>query len=175
MKSVVTAFDRALREARLSEAVHLDALLNVKDAKSLRLLALREKLLPLLAGQADVLGLIELKIQSGETPRLWLDLISSVVMEPDSRTFRLEQEREQRREIVYETQELDVMAQQLLKYVAHRVIAREKAVAAQTPLAQESTTPGYGLLALCYIWLTGFVFGVAALLSAAIYLEKLRF
>lgn len=175
MKSVATAFEGALREARLSEAAHLDALLNVKDAKSLRLMALREKLMPLLTGHADVLGLIELKIQSGETPRLWLDLISSVVMEPDSRTFRLEQEREQRREILFETQDLDEMAKQLLRYVAHRVIAREKAVAAHSPLAQESESQGYGLLALSYIWLTGFVFGVAALLSAAIYLGKLRF
>ncbi len=167
-------FTDALKTARLAEAAHLDALMNVKDARSLRLAALRGLLLPQLAGHHLAQGFTELAIMPGETPRLWIDLISSVVIEPDTRNFRLEQESEGRRDILHETPNLDEMSTVVLKYIAHRVVARERTWA-RGKLQTVDSPPGYSLGALAYVWFTGVMLGVLALLILAILLGFLRY
>lgn len=175
MKPTVGKFEAALKDARLAEAAHLDAIVNLQDAKSLRLLALRDKLLPELSGHPALTDFVELKLLPGETPRLWIDLISSVVMEPNSRNFRLEQDREQHRDILFETDNMDQMADQVIKYVAHRVISRQKAAVPLASLRSFPHVASYGLGAVLYVWATGFIFGAAALAILAIYLGKLVF
>lgn len=167
-------FTQALKTARLAEAAHVDALLNVKEARGLRLAALRESLLPKLAGHPMAEGFAELTLQPGETPRLWIDLISSVVVEPDTRSFRLEQDRDGRRELLHETTDLDEMSGVVLKYIAHRVIAREKLAASVATPGQDSVQ-GYNLGEMVYVWFTGAALGVLALLIVAILLGILKF
>jgi hypothetical protein len=167
-------FTQALKRARLAEAAHLDALLNVKDARSLRLSALRETLLPKLRGHPLAEGFTELAIQAGETPRLWIDLISSVVVEPDSKNLRLEQDRDGRRDTLHETTDLDEMAAVVLKYIAHRVIAREK-LAATLPAPESASQNRYSMGEIIYVWFTGAALGVLALLVLAILLGLLKF
>lgn len=167
-------FTEALKKARLAEAAHLDALLNVREARSLRLAALREDLLPYLAGHPMAEGFSDLTLQPGETPRLWIDLISFVVVEPDTRSFRLEQDREGRRELLHETADLDDMSRVLLKYIAHRVIAREK-LATSGPATERESMQGYNLGEMTYVWFTGAALGVLTLLVAAILLGMLKF
>ena len=75
-------FEQALKQARLAEAAQLEAVLSVKDARSMRLLALRDAVIPHLAAHPAGAGLVDLTMQPGEVPRLWLDLISSVVVAP---------------------------------------------------------------------------------------------
>lgn len=169
------AFAEALKEARLSEAAHLEAILNVKDARSLRLSALRETLLPAFQDHVMAREFIDLAVQPGETPRLWIDLITSVVIEPDTRTFRLEQDREGRRELLHASDNIDEMARAVVKAAAHRVVAREKAAAGMRLTVQESLQPGYGLWELVYVWATGAALGVLALLVLAIFLGILKF
>lgn len=168
-------FDTALKKARLAEAAQLDAVLNVKDARSLRLLALRDAVLPALVDHPAAVGLTDLVIQPGETPRLWLDLISSVVIAPDTRIYRLEQERNSAREVLYETDDLEDMKANVLRYLAHRVIAREKSAAGLSEYAPGSKGPRYGAAALAYVWITGALTGVLILLLAAILLGILNF
>jgi hypothetical protein len=167
-------FTEALRKARLAEAAQLDALANVKEARGLRLTALRESLLPHLKGHPLAEGFSELTLQPGETPRLWIDLISSVVVEPDTRNYRLEQDRDGRREVLHETDNLKDMSEAVLRYIAHRVIAREKAAAGQ-PLPAADSRQGYNLHELVYVWFTGAALGVLAMLVIAILLGILSF
>lgn len=167
-------FTEALKKARLAEAAHVDALLNVKEARGLRLAALRETLLPHLVGHPMAEGFAELTLQPGETPRLWIDLISSVVVEPDTRSFRLEQDREGRRELLHETTDMDEMSGVVLKYIAHRVIAREK-LATAVPATATDSGQGYNLGEMVYVWFTGAALGVLALLVMAILLGILKF
>lgn len=167
-------FTDALKKARLAEAAHVDALLNVKEARGLRLSALRETLLPHLQGHPLAEGFTELTIQPGEAPRLWIDLISSVVVEPDSRNFRLEQERDGRREVLHETADLDEMSGVVLKYIAHRVIAREKLASATTAGPRDSNA-AYNLGEVIYVWFTGAALGALVLLVMAILLGILKF
>ncbi len=167
-------FTEALRKARLAEAAQLDALQNVKEARSLRLAALRENLLPHLKGHPLAENFAELNIQPGETPRLWIDLISAVVVEPDTRRYRLEQERNGHRELLHETDNLQEMTQTVLRYIAHRVIAREKAAAGQA-VPHTDSQGGYNLSEMVYVWFTGAALGVLAMLIVAMLLGILTF
>jgi hypothetical protein len=165
---------KALREARLAAASRLDATLDLADARALRLDALRAEIVPMIAGNAEARALFDLNVQPGATPKLWLDLISAVVMEPDPRTYRLVQDQDNRRETLFESADVKAMANYIVKYLAHRMIAHEKLARGLLPmpgLAQNS----YSLVDLVYVWITGAAFGVLGLLIAAMLLGKLSF
>jgi hypothetical protein len=163
----------ALRKARLAEAAHFEAVLGIKDSKSLRLQALKDDLAPAIAATPEASKIFDLALVPGEPPRLWVDLISSVVMEPDYRTYRLLQDNQGGRETLFETVNRDEMLNFLKSYMAHRMIARERLIASAT--APQQPTAGYSTGAVIYAWLSGFLLGLLALLVAAISLGKLRF
>lgn len=167
-------FTEALRKARIAEAAHLDALQNVTDARGLRLSALRESLLPHLKGHPLAEGFTELTLQPGDTPRLWIDLISAVIIEPDTRTYKLIQDSNGRREVLHQTEKLEEMSAAVLRYIAHRVIAREKAAARQATQAFDSGRE-YHLGEVVYVWFTGAALGVLVMLIIAILLGLLTF
>ncbi len=164
----------ALREARLAESAQLESALNLRDAKSLRLETLRTSLVPLLSGHSEALKLFELNVQSGANPRLWIDLVSSVVMEPDPRTYRLVQDHDGQRETLFESGELRATVDFLTRYLAHRIVIHDRAVAGISNPFKDSRL-GYSLGSLIYVWITGCAFGVLGLLVAAILLGKLHF
>lgn len=172
MTQTRTGFGTILKDARLAEAAHLDAVLHVQDAKGLRLAALRSRIAPELEGYPEAHHMVELRVMPGEVPRLWIDLISSVVMAPDGRTYRLEQDGDGARRVLFETQNLETMAAEVLRFIAYRVIAREKLAATAAQSGFAPSQEGYGLTAVIYIWLTGFTAGAAMLTILAILLKR---
>jgi hypothetical protein len=160
------AFIKALKEARLAEAAHLDAASALRDARVLRLEALRDALLPQLNMNDQARSLFDLSVQHGEKPRLWLDLISSIEMEPDPKNYRLMQGKETARECLFETPDAEKMKSFALKYCAHRLISQDK-LAANIPQLQQSTNR-YGLWDLVYVWFTGVLLGALGLLAVAL-------
>ena len=165
---------KALNEARLTSAAKLDAVLNVTDARALRLDALRAELEPILATNAEARALFDLNVQAGETPKLWLDLISSVVMEPDPRSYRLVQDQHDRRETLFETTDMKAMSSFVVKYLAHRIVVHEKLARGLLPLI-EQTQKSYSLIDLIYVWITGAAVGVLGLMIVAVLLGKISF
>lgn len=165
---------KALREARVASAAKLDATLGLADARALRLDALRAELLPIIASNPEARALFDLNVQAGETPRLWLDLISSVVMEPDPRTYRLVEDQDNRRETLFETDNLSAMAAYVVKYLAHRIVAHEKLARGFSPMAGQAQN-SYSMVDLVYVWITGAAFGVLGLMIVAMLLGKLSF
>lgn len=163
-----------LKEARLAQAAQLDAVLGLRDVKALRLDALQAALAPLIAEHAVARALFDLNVQPGNTPRLWIDLISSVVMEPNARTYRLVQDHDGQRVMLFETTDLNEMAQFVTKYLAHRIVMHEK-LAAGVKISPGEPTRHYQLADLIYVWFTGSAFGAAVLLVAAMLMGKLRF
>lgn len=163
----------ALRKARLAEAAHFEAVLGIKDSKSLRLQALQDDLAPAVAATPEASKIFDLALVPGEPPRLWIDLISSVVMEPDYRTYRLLQDNQAGRETLFETVNRDEMLNFLKSYMAHRMIARERLVASAAPTLPHLV--GYSTGAIIYAWLSGLMLGLLALLVVAISLGMLRF
>jgi hypothetical protein len=163
----------ALRKARLAEAAHFEAVLGIKDSKSLRLQVLKDEISPIIAATPDAAQVFDLALVPGEPPRLWIDLISFVVMEPDYRTYRLQQDNQSGREALFETADRAEMVSYLKTYLAHRLIARERQIVRAAPLSHPAARFTTG--ALIYAWFNGLILGFLALIVAAISLGKLRF
>ena len=93
-------------------------------------------------------------------------------MEPDHRTYRLLQDRQNGREILFESDNREQAAEQIRRHMAHRIIARERQIASadapRQPLA-------YSASSVILAWIAGFSLGVLALLALAISLGKLNF
>ncbi len=167
-------FSKALREARLASAAKLDAVLGVADARVLRLDALHAELEPVFAANSEAKDLFALNVQSGESPKLWLDLISSVVMEPDPRTYRLVQDQENRREVIFETSDIKAMSAYIVKYLAHRLVVHEKLARGVSPLSGKLQKP-YSAIDLILVFVSGAAVGVLAFLIASMLLGRLSF
>ena len=175
MKPAAKLFDEALREARLAEAAHLDALCNLKDAKSLRLDFLRDKILKSLPVDEQAAQLVSLQADPGETPRLLIDLVRSVIIAADGRSYLLEEDHEAERVSAFETPNADTMAQQVLKLLAHQRIVRERKLISASAPQSIPATGSLEVVPLLYVWLTGFIFGAAVVAAIAIYMGKLNF
>jgi hypothetical protein len=161
-----------LRQARLEEAAHHEAVRGIKDAKSLRLQVLKDDIAAVVAHSQEARQMFDLALLPGEPPKLWIDLITWVVMEPDYRTYRLVQDNQAGRDILHETADRPEMVERLKHYMAHRVIARERQMAATLPARQPA---GFSASALILAWLGGFAFAILALLILAIVLGILKF
>ena len=161
----------ALREARQAEADHFEATLDLRDSKSLRLQLLKDDLRPMVKSSAEARELFDLALIPGEAPKLWIDLISFIVMEPDPRSYRFLQHRQDRREILFETADRELMAAAVRRHMAHLMVARERQSVAPPPPA---STPGYTSASLILAWVSGFAFGALALLGLAVYLGLLK-
>jgi hypothetical protein len=92
-------------------------------------------------------------------------------MEPDPRSYRFLQHRQDRREILFETADRELMAAAIRRHMAHLMVARERQSAALPP---PSPPPGHSSASLILAWVSGFAFGALALLGAAIYLGFLK-
>jgi hypothetical protein len=166
------ALGEALREARLAEAAQFEAALELRDSKSLRLQLLKDELHPTLKASAEARELFDLTLLPGEPPNLWVDLTCYVVMEPDHRTYRFLQDRQDRREILFESTDREQAAAAIRRHMAHRLVARERQIASSS---QVVTIAGYSSASLILSWASGFAFGALALLAAAIYSGVLKF
>ena len=129
-------------------------------------------LLPAVQASAEARQMFDLTLLPGEPPKLWVDLTSYVVMEPDHRTYRFLQDRQDRREILFESVDREQAAAAVRRHMAHRLVARERHVSA---LPQGQTQPGYSSAALILAWASGFSFGALALVAAAIYTGLLKY
>lgn len=167
-------FGFALRQARVAEAAQLEAVMNIRDARALRLESLRDAVKTKLGSNEQAIALFDLIVQPGAKPKLWVDLISSVVMEPDPRSFRLIQDREKNSEIVFETTSEAEMVNYLTRYLAHRLVSHDKLLA-RVPAPSIKLNSGYSVADMIYVWVTGCLFGVMTLLTVAMYLGKLHF
>ncbi len=172
VKGPVNAFDDALRQARLEEAAHYEAVRGIKDSKSLRLQALKGDIAAVIAHSQEARQIFDLALAPGDSPKLWIDLITWVVMEPDYRTYRLVQDNQAGRDILHETADRPEMVERLKHYMAHRVIARERQMAATPPAGRRG---GFSASAMIVAWLGGFALGILTLLISAILLGILKF
>ena len=145
--------------------------MEIRDAQTLRLHALKGDVAPLIASHAEADGFIDLALVPGDPPKLWIDLTSYVVMAPDPRTFRLVQDTREGYHTIAETSDRARMVEHLTAHIAHRLVVRQRAFdPAQT--AHLHRERGYSTAALILAWLAGFSLGVLALLAIAVFLGK---
>jgi hypothetical protein len=169
----VGGLDRDVRRARLAHAAHFDALVEIRDAQTLRLAALQDVLLKKMAEDPRLKNLLPLQLETGFPPRLWLDNISYIIMEPDPRTFRLVRQAREGHLKIAETRDMSQMFREVRAYASHRLVETERDAAAST----DSNANGAARTTsqLLMIWLAGFTFGVLSLLLTGVMLGKVSF
>jgi hypothetical protein len=119
----------AVREARIEAAERTGVVVDLRDAALARLELLNEALDPLFAEIPDQIELFDRGISRGDTPRLWIDVIAHVEMGRDRRLYRFVQDTRYGRKVVAESFEIHQIVEAVTRYVARRLIERERALA----------------------------------------------
>ncbi len=158
-----------MNQARDKEAAHLDAVQSLRDAKALRLQLLKDELAVIVAASPEARENFDLGLSPTEPQRLWIDLITSVVMEPDPRTYRLVEDRHGGRVTLFSSTDRTEMIERIKEHMAHRIISRERRMTESEHQAQSD--PGYSTAALIFVWLCGLALGVAGVMSLVIYMK----
>src|SRR5512144_1295082 len=123
----------ALRKARVDQAERTAVVVDLHDAEVARLELLDEALESLFQEIPKEVDLFDRGISRGETPRLWIDAIAHVAMGRDKRVYRLLQDTRYGRKVLAESPNIPEIVAAVAKYLAQRMIERERALAAAEP------------------------------------------
>ncbi len=165
----IDGLERDVRRARLAQAAHFDALVDIRDAQTLRLDALQEKLRKHMSKEPRLARLLPLQMVDGFPPRLWIDNISFIVMEPDPRTYRLMRQEQVGHETILETRDLSEMVAKVREYASHALIEAQRGEQSSEKNGLRITSP------MVMAWLTGFTLGVLVVLIAGIITGRIIF
>jgi hypothetical protein len=162
----VTPLKEALRQARIDSAERTGLVLEMRDAEAARLEILNEALDPVFAEIPQGVEIFDRGVSRGEVPRLWIDIVAYVLMGRDKRTYRFVQDTRYGRKVLHESADVAGMAKAITRYVAARLIERERALAngAQVARGELRRRPWRAL----GLFVLGFAIGFAALLLAAV-------
>jgi hypothetical protein len=164
----------ALRVARVEQAERTGVVVDLHDAEVARLELLNEALDPLFEEIPAGVELFDRGISRGETPRLWIDAIAHVVMGRDKRVYRFVQDTRYGRKVLAESLEIDHIADAVTRYLAQRLIERERALAENgTPLSDESRgLSGHPRWRAVRAFVFGLLVGIGALVALALLLPQ---
>jgi hypothetical protein len=161
----------AIRAARIDSAERNAASVELREAERIRLELLNEALDPLFAEVPKDVELFDRGISHGDTPRLWIDAIAHVVWSRDKRVFRLIQDTRVGRKVLAESADADKIVAAVTRYVAHRLVERERALAADTeapvPSRDENALRWRRLSRAVRAFVFGLIIGIVALFAAA--------
>ena len=164
-----------MREARIEAAERSAVVVDLRDAEVVRLEMLNEALDPLFADIPKTVELFDRGISHGDVPRLWIDVIAHVEMGRDKRQYRFVQDTRYGRAVLAESYEVPEIARAVTRYVARRLVERERALADDAAMGQASAQKILEQERRHRRWraLRSFVFGVlvgaAALFVAAMF------
>ena len=119
----------ALRKARVDHAERTAVVVDLHDAEVARLELLNEALDQVFEEIPAEIDLFDRGISRGETPRLWIDAVAHVAMGRDKRSYRFLQDTRYGRKVLAESVNVPDIVDAATKYVAQRLIERERALA----------------------------------------------
>lgn len=129
----IPANDRRLadivREVKISAADRTDVVVDMRDADRARLELLAEEIRPLLADLDASDDRFDFGLSTGLQPRLWIDAVAHVHMGHDRRVFRFVRDTRLGRVVISDTSDLAATADAVGRYIAERVIERERILA----------------------------------------------
>ncbi len=123
----------AVREARIEAAERSGVVVDLRDAEVARLELLNEALDPVFVDIPTDVDLFDRGISHGDTPRLWIDVVAHVEMGRDKRQYRFVQDTRYGRAVLAESYQVPEVAQAVTRYVARRLVERERALAGDAP------------------------------------------
>ena len=133
------ALKDAVREARIEAAERSGVVVDLRDAEVARLELLNEALDPVFKDIPAEVELFDRGISRGDVPRLWVDVIAHVEMGRDKRQYRFVQDTRYGRAVLAESYEVSDMAYAVTRYVARRLIERERALADDEPFGKATS------------------------------------
>ena len=160
----------AIRLARIEQAEQTGVVIDLRDADVARLELVNEALNPIFAAVPPQVELFDRGISPGETPRLWIDAVAHVAMARDKRTYRFLQDTRTGRKILAESAEANEIVTAVTRYVAQRLVERERALVG-TIIAAIDEGPVFSrvrrIARVASIFMLGMAAGMAVLLLAA--------
>lgn len=121
-----------MRDVKNAAADRGDVVVEMREAGRMRLELLAQELEPFFAEVPRDVEWFDFALSSGAQPRLWIDAVSHVGLGRDRRTFRFVTDTRLGRIVLAETTDLNVVAEQVRRYVAERLIEHQKAMAGET-------------------------------------------
>ncbi len=118
----------AVHAARIDAAERSGVVVDLRNAELARLELLNDALDPLFKEIPSSIDLFDRGISRGDTPRLWIDVIAHVGMGRDKRIYRFVQDTRFGRTLLAESYEVTAIADAVTKYVARRLVERERAL-----------------------------------------------
>jgi len=161
----------ALRRARIEAADRTAVVVDLRDAEVARLEILNESLDPLFDEIPNHVDLFDRGLSRGDTPRLWIDAVTHVVMGRDKRAYRFVQDTRFGRIVLAESHDAKVVVIAVTDYIARRMIEREHALAtlpAPVLNAASEAAPYKPRMQGFWIFVLGFLVGMAALFGVAL-------
>ena len=159
----------ALRRARIESAERAGVIVDLRDAEIARLEMLNEALDPLFGEIPDNVELFDRGIVRGDPPRLWIDVVAHIDMGRDKRTYRFVQDSRYGRKILAESADINEIVEAVTKYVARRIIERERALAADDrPLRLDAARDERLRRRARWRAIRAFIFGLLLGIAAAI-------
>ena len=123
------ALKNAVREARIEAAERSAVVVDLRDAEVARLELLDEALDPVFKDIPAGVELFDRGVSKGSVARLWFDAIAHVEMGRDKRQYRFVLDTRYGRTVLAESYDIPEMAQAVTRYVARRLVERERALA----------------------------------------------
>ena len=123
-----SALKDAMRQARIASAEQSGVVVDLHDAELARLELLNDALDSLFEEIPAGVELFDRGISRGDTPRLWIDAVSHVVMGRDKRHYRFVMDGRYGRKMLAESTEIPDIVDAVTRYVAGRLIERERAL-----------------------------------------------
>lgn len=118
-----------VREVKIASADRTDVVVDMRDADRARLELLAEEIRPVVADIDPADDRFDFGISPGLQPRLWIDAVAHVHMGHDRRVFRFVRDTRLGRVVISDTSDLQKTANAVARYIAERVIERERIMA----------------------------------------------
>jgi hypothetical protein len=133
------ALKDAVREARIEAAERSAVVVDLRDAEVARLELLNDALDASFKDIPKDIDLFDRGVSKGDVPRLWVDVIAHVEMGRDKRQYRFVQDTRYGRTVLAESYEVAEMVRAVTRYVARRLIERERALADDVPFGRATS------------------------------------
>jgi hypothetical protein len=156
---------QALRQVRIESAERSGIVLEMRDAEAARLELLNDALDTVFAEISADADIFDRGISRGDVPRLWIDITAFVLIGRDKRTYRFVQDTRYGRKVLSESADIAATAKAITRYVAARLIERERALAQGGELRERPQQSGWRSLG---VFVLGLILGAAALAIAAL-------
>lgn len=137
-----TSFDRRLadivRDVKISAADRTDVVVDMRDADRARLELLAQELQPVINDIDPTDDRFDFGVSTGLQPRLWVDAVAHVHMGHDRRIYRFVRDTRLGRKVISDTSDMAATADAVARYIAERVIERERILAGDFETLKES-------------------------------------